>query len=39
MRDTEHIPVFKKWKSWYWLLILVLMLQIIVFYFITESFQ
>jgi hypothetical protein len=39
MPDSETPPIFKKWKSWYWLLSVVLVIQIIVFYLITESFQ
>lgn len=38
MHDDEHIPVFKRWSGWYWLLIGVLVVQIGLFYFLTVSF-
>jgi hypothetical protein len=34
----EKPPVFKSWKGWYWLLMAVLVIQIIVYLMITQSF-
>jgi hypothetical protein len=38
MSESEIPPVFKKWSHWYWLLIGVLMLQIILYYWLTNTF-
>lgn len=35
----ERPPVFKKWKGWYWLVMSVLLIQIIVYALITNSFK
>ena len=35
----EQPPVFKKWKGWYWLVISVLLIQIIAYTIITNSFK
>jgi len=32
-------PIFTKWRSWYWFVMLVLAAQIIVYLLITTSFQ
>lgn len=32
-------PIFTKWRSWYWFVMLVLALQIIIYFSITTSFQ
>lgn len=34
----EKPPVFKSWNGWYWLLMVVLAVQIIVYLIITQSF-
>lgn len=39
MNDSEKVPVFKSWKGWYWLLAIVLVVQITLFYLLTVSFQ
>lgn len=39
MQEEEHVPMLKKWNNWYWLLLAVLAVQIILFYFVTESFR
>ena len=31
-------PVFKSWRTWYWLVLIVLLLQIILYSWITASF-
>ena len=36
--DDEKVPVFKKWSSWYWLVIGVLAAVIIFFYLFTKHF-
>lgn len=35
----EKPPVFKKWKGWYWLVMLVLVVQIIIYSLISNSFR
>ncbi len=37
--EEERPPVFKKWKGWYWLVVVVLVLQIIVYTLITNSYR
>lgn len=39
MEEPEHVPVFKSWKGWYRLLAVVLIVQIVLFYILTASFQ
>ena len=39
MTQDEKPPVFKSWSGWYWLLIGVLVLQIILFYWLTATFR
>lgn len=34
----ERPPVFPRWSIWYWLVMIVLAVQIIVYLFITASF-
>lgn len=34
----ERPPVFKKWNGWYWLVMIVLAVQIVVYTLITNSF-
>jgi hypothetical protein len=36
--EDERPPVFKTWKGWYWLVILVLVVQIIIYTLVTNSF-
>jgi hypothetical protein len=39
MENTENKPpLFDSWRSWYWLLLAVLALQIILFSWLTFSF-
>lgn len=35
----QRPPVFKKWKTWYGLVVAVLVVQIIVYYLITIHFS
>lgn len=37
--ETEQVPLFKKWKTWYIVVMGVLVVQIIVYYLITQSFS
>lgn len=37
--EKEQAPVFKRWRGWYVLVIIVLVVQIIVYTLITNSFQ
>jgi len=36
--EEEKPPVFSRWSVWYWLVMIVLAVQIIVYLFITNSF-
>lgn len=36
--QEEKPPVFHRWSTWYWLVMIVLALQIVVYLFITTSF-
>lgn len=31
-------PVFKSWRNWYWLVLIVLLIQMIIYSWITASF-
>jgi len=31
-------PIFTTWRQWYWILIGVLVLQVVVYYWLTQSF-
>jgi len=35
----EHPPVFKTWNSWYWLVLGVMIVQVILFTILTNSFS
>ncbi len=35
----EKPPVFNSWNSWYWLVLAVMALQVMLFYFLTQSFK
>ena len=41
MEDREHStpPVFRSWKGWYWLVFLVVVVQLAVYLIITFSFR
>jgi hypothetical protein len=32
-------PVFRRWSGWYWLVFLVMVLQVLLYLFITRSFS
>lgn len=34
----EKPPVFPRWSNWYWLVMIVLAIQIVIYLFITASF-
>lgn len=36
--QEEKPPVFSRWSAWYWLLMIVLAVQILIYLFITNSF-
>lgn len=38
-QDHDKIPLFKKWSSWYLLVIAFLVLLIVLFYFFTKKFS
>jgi hypothetical protein len=35
----DQPPVFKTWRSWYWLVMIVLAVQIVGYYLITRAFS
>jgi len=35
----EKPPVFSRWRSWYWLVMLVMAAQVILYLFITQSYS
>ncbi|MGI8893993.1 MAG: hypothetical protein ACR2GN_11135 [Bacteroidia bacterium] len=35
----EKPPLFKEWNKWYMILIYVLLIQIILYYWLTQSFE
>jgi hypothetical protein len=37
--DPDKPPFFKRWRTFYWLVIAALVLQIILFYGITKYFE
>lgn len=36
--QEEKPPVFPRWSAWYWLVMIVLAVQIVTYLFITSSF-
>ncbi len=38
METEEKPPVFNSWKGWYWLVMLVLAAQVLLYFLITRSF-
>lgn len=36
--EQEKPPVFRRWSSWYWLVMLVMAVQLLVYLVITNSF-
>jgi hypothetical protein len=36
--NNEKPPVFSRWSGWYWLVMSFLLLQIVLYYLITNSF-
>lgn len=38
MEELEQPPVFKKWSHWYWLVMVVLLVQIIAYFLLTKYF-
>ncbi len=39
LEDTEPVPVFKNWRTWYVLVLSILGGLILIFYIITKTFQ
>ncbi|CAN5342823.1 hypothetical protein BH10BAC4_BH10BAC4_24320 [soil metagenome] len=37
--ENEKPPVFRKWSSWYWLVMIVMIIQVIIYSLITFSFS
>lgn len=38
MPDDERSPIFKKWGYWYWILIVVLAIQLVFYTWLTNFF-
>lgn len=38
MEESEKPPVFGSWKRWYWFILSALVVEMIIFYWITRSF-
>lgn len=38
MEQESKPPIFSRWSGWYWLLMIVLAIQIVIYLFITTSF-
>lgn len=36
--QEDKVPVFGKWNRWYWFVVVLLVLQIILFYLFTKHF-
>lgn len=36
--NEEKVPVFRKWRHWYWLVIGFLLLLIVLFYLFTKHY-
>jgi Mg2+ and Co2+ transporter CorA len=39
MIDDQKPPLFKNWSSWYWIVLTVMLVQVIVFLWLTNSFS
>lgn len=37
--EDEHPPLFARWRSWYWLVLAVLAIQIICYYLLTRYYS
>lgn len=37
--SEEAIPVFNSWKSWYWLTVIILLIQIALFFAMSKFFE
>lgn len=35
----EQVPVFKSWKSWYWLTVIILVMQVLLYFGISKIFE
>jgi len=38
MDAEEKPPVFKTWSHWYWLVIAVMVVQVLLYFWITQAF-
>ncbi len=37
--ENEKPPVFQRWSGWYWLVLIVMIIQLVIYSFITFSFS
>lgn len=38
MEEIEKPPLFNKWRSWYYLVLVVMLIQVIFYFFLTRYF-
>lgn len=38
-KEQEKPPAFRKWSHWYWLVMVMLVVEVVVFFYITRSFM
>jgi len=38
MEAEEKPPVFKSWSRWYWLVIITMVIQVLLYFWITQTF-
>lgn len=38
MSDNETPPIFSSWKQWYWLVLGALVVQVVLYFWLTRSF-
>lgn len=36
--NDDKVPVFRQWRQWYWFVIVLLALQVILFYLFTKHY-
>lgn len=38
MSEQERPPIFKSWNTWYWIVLVVMLLQVFLYFMITRAF-
>ncbi|MEY4929408.1 MAG: hypothetical protein RI909_132 [Bacteroidota bacterium] len=39
MIDEQKPPLFKNWSSWYWIVLGVMLVQVVIFFWLTNLFS